>query len=491
MSIAKHSTDGTTWSTATFTTTVSGNFVGFENNSNQWAALTSSGQLWENNQETDNLGEFSLVASYPTGLNQISVFNNSFVAISNESGYQGATVSGLNKAVISWKSQTSNFGTSAITSIAYANGTWVAVGSYGQIRTSTNTTAWTTVTSNFGATNIFSRIFSIGYGNGLWVAGGSYGSMRTSTNTTTWTTVNPNFNTTQGSSAIGVAYGNGVWIAVARRDPYPATQSSEWRISTNGSTWTAVTTSWPAGRSRYPWALAYGNGRWVAVGGYGDIITSTNGSTWTNPTSNFPNAYIGTISSIAYGNNLWIAGGYNGQMRTSTDATTWTTVTSNFGSTIISCIAYANGTWVAGTYDGQMRTSTNGSTWTTVNSNFGNTQMKSIAYGNGLWVAAGFGGKIFTSDNPSDSYQFNKFIKSPDEQKAAFVNNSGQILNWNGTGWDEINTGISDNFVNGSVSNSGVYNIVGQNAVYNSTDLTTWTTTTSLPASAINDIIAK
>jgi hypothetical protein len=125
-------------------------------------------------------------------------------------------------------------------------------------------------------------------------------------------------------------------------------------------------------------------------------------------------------------------------MRTSTNGSAWTTVTSNFGSTEILSIAYANGLWVAGGVE-VIRTSTNGSTWTTVTSNFQAASINSIAYGNNLWIAGG---------------------------DLAQIRTSPQLFNYN-------------------------YNIVGQNAIYYSTNLTTWTTVSVPPASSINDIIAK
>ena len=109
---------------------------------------------------------------------------------------------------IFWNTQTSNFGTSAISSVAYGNGVWVAGGSGGTLRTSTdNAVTWNTQTSNFGT----SIIVSVAYGNGVWVAGGSGGPLRTSTNdAVTWNTRTTNFGT---STIFSVAYGNGVWVA--------------------------------------------------------------------------------------------------------------------------------------------------------------------------------------------------------------------------------------------------------------------------------------
>jgi len=83
---AKFSTNGTTWTTATFTTTVSGNFVNFENANYYWGALTDTGQIWKNLQATDNLGSFSISTS-PSTFTQISSFNNVFVGVASSAVY--------------------------------------------------------------------------------------------------------------------------------------------------------------------------------------------------------------------------------------------------------------------------------------------------------------------------------------------------------------------------------------------------------------------
>jgi len=478
MTHAKFSTNGTTWTTATFTTTVSGNFVNFENTNYCWGALTDTGQMWKNNQRTDSLGVFDVSLSAPNEITQLSAFNNNFIGLSQSGLYQSSVLENWEKVAITWNTATSNFGGTTINSIAYGNGLWVAGGSSGQMRTSTNGSTWTTVTSNFGGTNIN----SIAYNNSLWVAGGSSGQMRTSTNGSTWTTVTSNFGTTQVFRAIrSIAYGNGLWVAGG--------YYGQMRISTNGSTWTTVTSNFKNDFEGDIFSIAYNNSLWVAGGNTGQIRTSTNGSTWTTVTSNFGNTQI---LSIAYGNSLWVAGGNTGQIRTSTNGSTWTTVTSNFGNTTIRSIAYGNGLWVAGGDTGQIRTSTNGSTWTTDTSNFGNTTIVSIAYGNGLWVAGGSVGQIHISKDLQ--LNLNKFIKSQNEEKAAFLSNEGILLNWNGTKYDSISTGINDNFVNGAIRNNGgtyEYIIQGNNAMYYSTNLTTWTTISVPTASDVNDIIGK
>jgi len=79
--------------------------------------------------------------------------------------------------------------------VFYKNNLWLAVGYTGQVRISTDAVTWTTQTTNFGN----SSVFSAGYGNNLWVVGGTIGQIRTSTvsekigiylsqDGTTWTT---------------------------------------------------------------------------------------------------------------------------------------------------------------------------------------------------------------------------------------------------------------------------------------------------------------
>jgi len=78
--------------------------------------------------------------------------------------------------------------------------------------------------------------------------------------------------------------------------------------STDGETWTAVTLS----AIKPIRAIAYGNGKFVAVGDKGQMATSTNGETWTAVS----NSTFGTsdINAIVYGNGKFVAGGYYGGM---------------------------------------------------------------------------------------------------------------------------------------------------------------------------------
>jgi hypothetical protein len=296
------------------------------------------------------------------------------------------------EAVTTWTTRTSNFGNSVIFSVAYGNNLWVAGGGYSSavIRTSTDAITWVTQTSNFGNT----IINSVAYGNTLWVASGRYGQLRTSTDAVTWTTRTSNFGNTHIQS---VAYGNNLWVAGG--------QYGELRTSTDAITWTTRQSNFGIYGIQ---SVAYGNNLWFAGGYGGNVRTSTDAITWVTRTSNM--ASFENIHSVAYGDKYVAAGGNfsTRKLITSTDSITWSAPAffgaygggGYLGAQIYS-VAYGNGLWIAGTgsggYEGRIFTSTDAITWTTRTSNFGANDIKSVAYGNDLLVAGGYSGQLRTA----------------------------------------------------------------------------------------------
>lgn len=137
------------------------------------------------------------------------------------SGNNGAT----------WTDRTSPFGGTAIRSIDYDNGTFVAVGDGGKIATSTDGITWTLSAS--GTTN---ALMTVNYGNGTFVAAGASGTLLTSTdNGASWTGRTSTFGTSQINS---VAYGTRGWMAVGVGGSYAVSGD-------DGLTWTSV----PSGMS--------------------------------------------------------------------------------------------------------------------------------------------------------------------------------------------------------------------------------------------------
>jgi len=251
--------------------------------------------------------------------------------------YASTITSIITTSSVDWTTRTSGFGSTAIYSVTYGDGLYVAVGDSGKLTTSTDGTTWTTRTSGFGST----AIYSVTYGDGLYVAVGDSGKLTTSTDGTTWTTRTSGFGST---SILGVGYGDGLY---------------------------------------------------VAVGESGKLTTSTDGITWTTRTSGFGTS---AIYMVTYGDGLYVAVGESGKLTTSPDGITWTTRTSGFGTTTIWGVTYGDGLYVAVGSSGTLTTSPDGITWTTLTSGFGSTRILGVTYGDGLYVAVGDSGTLTTSE---------------------------------------------------------------------------------------------
>ena len=177
-----------------------------------------------------------------------------------------------------------------------------------------------------------------------------------------------------------IAYGGGRWVAVGEK--------GKMAYSANGASWTVVTNS-TFGNDIDIEAIAYGGGRFVAVGEEGKMAYSTDGASWT-AVANSPFGSMFNINAIAYGSNKFVAA--SNRIAYSTDGTSWTTVPSENegGLGIIHGIAWGNNRFVAVGNAGRMAYSADGTSWTAVaNSSFGDNEIHAVAYGNNRWAAVG------------------------------------------------------------------------------------------------------
>jgi hypothetical protein len=224
----------------------------------------------------------------------------------------------------------------------------------------------------------------VGYGGGKFVAG--RGNTSYSADGVTWTRLDNN--ATGGPWVSCIAYGNGTFVAGA--------DWSTTACSTDGVTWTRSSSSVDVHR-----AIAYGSGKFVAVGSGqnwdtgewlndGKMAYSVDGATWTAiEQSIFSDT---PVLDIAYGGGKFVAVGADGTMAYSADGVTWTALEGSFGDgrnqyTSVASIAYGAGVFVAAWLDGKMAYSTDGITWKALadvpSSNRG---ICDIAYGGGRFV---------------------------------------------------------------------------------------------------------
>ena len=188
-----------------------------------------------------------------------------------------------------------------------------------------------------------------------------------------------------GETIRSIAYGNGKFVAVG--------SSGKGSYSTDGINWTAISDM--KIDTTDLWSIAYGNGMFIAVGANGKGSYSTDGINWTAIRDmKIGSAYA--IFSVTYGNGKFIAGGVSGKGSYSTDGINWAAISSmKFGITSsIQSIAYGNGMFIAVGANGKGSYSIDDISWTAISDmKFSGETIQSIAYGNGKFVAGGASGK--------------------------------------------------------------------------------------------------
>lgn len=230
-----------------------------------------------------------------TGINNgngIAYGNGKFVAV-------GAKITVYSTGGINWTSATipSEHTNATFNSVAFGNGRFVAVGnesSKAHAITSTNGITWTSVT-----------LPKDGYWHGICYGGNQFVAVgwdraAYSTDGITW----------QNSSAISaysywqaVTYDGSKYVAVARAASGYIARAM---YSTDGINWIVV--SLPDSFQSYEfYGIAYGKGRFIAVGypssDIGTVMTSTDGIVW----EKLIMPYAGKWSTIAYADGMFVA----------------------------------------------------------------------------------------------------------------------------------------------------------------------------------------
>jgi len=295
---------------------------------------------------------------------------------------------------------------SFISAIAYGNGKFVAGDYFGKRAWSTDGVTWTAVDTDtlFYYDGFLGNISAIAYGNGKFVAVGGGSKIAYSTDGTTWTAVSgspfvdplPFFAIAYGSIGSNVVYF------------FAGSSYGQMAYSQDGVTWNKAFTinAFPIDINCQINAIAYGNGKFVAVG-RGKIAYFTDGTGWISVSGGiFTNSlfgpnYYSNINAIAYGNGKFVACAASGRMATSTDGATWTAIDTGTIFEGYYSIAYGNNKFVVFGAGGEMAVSTDGVIWTAVtDSKFGTDTIRAIAYGNGKFVAVGNSGKMaYWEDN--------------------------------------------------------------------------------------------
>jgi fibronectin type 3 domain-containing protein len=178
---------------------------------------------------------------------------------------------------------------------------------------------------------------------------------------------------------LGVAYGNGRFVAVG---------SAKARTSADGQSWA----SWPTAFGTSTMLRTAWNGaQWAAVGVGGAIFTSANGESWTPRTS----PTTATLAGVAWGNGTWVAVGERETILTSPDGITWTEVRSA-ASGYLASVTWAASKFLAVGEGGAVMTSANGAAWNRT-AVAGEAWLTDAVWSGLQYVAIAFDGTVLTS----------------------------------------------------------------------------------------------
>lgn len=135
----------------------------------------------------------------------------------------------------------------------------------------------------------------------------------------------------------GAVHAGGKWIVVGNSG-----QSGDFDFigsSVDGINWTRR----QCALEMQLWAVAFGNGLYVAVGDNGGIVTSPDGETWTVRNSRVSQ----TLRAIIHDGTRFIAAGAGGRIVTSIDGVVWNPGIIDPAMTVVSAIAHGGGVYVA------------------------------------------------------------------------------------------------------------------------------------------------
>jgi hypothetical protein len=275
-----------------------------------------------------------------------------------------------------------------------------------------------------------------------------------------------NFSFNQGKGTIysdiyDIAYGNGKFVAVGI--------AGQIAYSTDGSNWTKSQNNAFRMNDSNVQGITYGNGRFVAFGSRGnvvsngqvstwwDIVYSSNGSNWTRAdTSNFD----GAISKIIYGGDKFLAVSGSGKIAYSSNGSLWIPITdSALNNVTFSSVAYGAGKYIAVGSSGKMGFSSDGINWTIVISG----SFSKITYLNDRYIAWGNGNIAESSDGTTWRLLVNTSFNSIVYGAGKFVSLSGNNIKYsidNCVTWIQADSKL-DNGINGMAYGNGIFIVVG------------------------------
>ena len=247
--------------------------------------------------------------------------------------------------------------------------------------------------------------------------------------------------------------------------------------------------------------VAFGAGRYVAVGFAGAISTSTDAITWT-----LLGQFGSAFNDVVFANGRFVAVGFSGNISTSTDGLNWTR--RNLTSTPVvnlTAVLHDGTQFVAAGTRSAIFTSADGVTWAPraavvpTFSDYLPVDIRGLAFGGGTYIAVTLDG-IYTTTNLSGPWVRNplvpvrfslravtftgsSFIVAGD--RGTFLRSTDNGVTWTAGGSDSVNT----DDVWASLASNGTRHVAvkgGFGSIATSTDGLTWRIVTNFPVDLQN-----
>ena len=250
-------------------------------------------------------------------------------------------------------------------------------------------------------------IRSIAYGDGYFVALGGRGTAAYSADGITWS--GNKLSSVTGYQPYALTYGNGRFMTVGNNSTFAVCLSGGGEPPTS---WTEQKISNLSDTPRIIGACAYCNNLFLVGTENGLIAYSSNGGAWHLAKRS---QLVDYINSFAYGKGKYVAVANNGQMAYSSSADTWNKISQSVftSSESIKSVCFGNGIFVAVGDAGKIAHSPNGVYWRSADNAadiFNNSKICSVTYGNGIFVAVGDYGKIAYSYDGQNWYAVNQSV---------------------------------------------------------------------------------
>ena len=387
-----------------------------------------------------------------------------------------------------------------LNSAIYAGEQFVIVGDTGVILTSPDCNEWTCTTfkepeARSGVKNLSPTLRSVTRFDSLFVISGDYGTILTSKDSKTWSEKILDYTPLSVARRItSVAGGNNGIVAL---------QDIAILKSDDGVSWKKITTDL-TGYYMSLKSVAYGNGKYVAVGTYKQIAVSDDGLKW-ELISWSSNSADYHIYKVLFADGRFFAVGMSGVIRTSEDGRNWTaySLPSNFFNAPADYlndmydITYGNGKFVAACYLALI-SSTDGTTWEEVKST-GQLLSHQIVFGNNRFVTYNHNNFIVSEDattwikHPMPDTGRYGLIRFCNDRFVFIYGSGGIYTSADGSTWEYMAQKPGGLWYPYDLTFSkGRYVLIGEKGnMFLSNDLVNWTSGESGTGYSLNEIICN